>query len=207
MRRGAAGLAIAPRALTSYGRPADKSGMSDGGRILGIVMASLALAALIFAGLGALWWKNQGSAWFADGKQAYREGTELGPDVDNSVCLDCSLERVDACRGLGCEIGTVVFLNACLAQARPAPEFCEGVPAQSEIFDSVTWRLDRCEAIGREGDSCENLFASVQGYCEGLRSRGRLPADAGRLNTLSRNAPQGQGPTQRPDHSWVKFIV
>ena len=52
------------------------------------------------------------------------------------------------------------------------------------MIRSVTWRLERCEAAGFVGETCQQLFASVQGYCDGLRLRGvtsaRIEGDAPR---------------------------
>ncbi len=146
--------------------------MSDGQRIFAIVVACLGAFFLVVAGMGAYWWTHQGSAWFAQGKVAFEEGRALGPTGDNHLCLDRSLDRFGGCGGLGCELSVLVFLNACLGEAAPDGAFCDGVPAQTEVFDSISWRRKRCDAAGHDGDSCEQLFASVQGYCDGLRLNG-----------------------------------
>ena len=147
--------------------------MSDGQRIFAILMGCLGAFFLIAGGIGVYWWKHQGSAWLAQGKVAFEEGRELGPTGDNHMCLDRSLERFGACdQSVGCEISVLVFLNACLAEAEPSEDFCHEVPAQTELFDSIGWRRERCDAAGYSGDLCDQVFASVQGYCDGLRIRG-----------------------------------
>ena len=146
--------------------------MRNGHQIFAIVMGCIAAFFLVVAGVGAYWWTHQGRAWYAQGKLAYEEGRTLGPSGDNHMCLDRSLERFGGCGGVGCEIGVLVFFNACLYNAVPDAGFCEGVPAKTEIFDSVFWRQKRCNAIGSDSELCEQLFASAQGYCDGLRARG-----------------------------------
>ncbi len=150
--------------------------MRDGSRIFATVAGALVVFVVIVAGMGAYWWSHRGAAWFAEGKVAFEEGRALGPSGDNHMCLDHSLDRFRACDGMGCEIGALVFLNACLGEAAPHPDFCDGVPAKTAVIRSVTWRLERCEAAGFVGETCGQLFASVQGYCDGLRMRGVLSA-------------------------------
>lgn len=145
---------------------------NDGARIFAIVAGALAAFFLVVAGIGAYWWAHQGSAWFAEGKAAFEEGRALGPSGDSPMCLEHSLDRFGGCQGMGCELSVLVFLNACLAEATPSAEFCDGVPAQTALFESVSWRSDRCDAAGYPGDTCEQLFASVQGYCDGLQRGG-----------------------------------
>lgn len=146
--------------------------MNEGRRIFAIVMGGLGVFFLVLIGMGAYWWTHQGSAWFADGKAAFEEGRAIGPTGDSPMCLDRSLDRFGGCEGMGCEISVLVFLNACLAEATPTQEFCDDVPTQTAVFASISWRRDRCSAAGYAGDTCEQLFASVQGYCDGLRLNG-----------------------------------
>lgn len=148
--------------------------MREGQRIVAILVVSLGLSGLLLGGMGVLWWKNQGVHWVSEGKQAFSEGQDLGAMGDSRLCLDRSLDKAEHCVGLGCEIATIAFLNACLAHADPAPEFCSGVPSKTEIFASVSWRLERCEEKNFSRRACENVYASVQHYCEGLRGRGAL---------------------------------
>ena len=150
--------------------------MRDGTQIAWIVIGCVAGFALVLAGLGAYWWSHQGRVWLAEGKVAFEEGRALGPSGDNHMCLDRSLDRFGQCGGMGCEIGVLVFFNACLAEAEADPGFCDGVPAETEIFDSVFWRQRRCETEGFGGDFCQQIFGSVQNYCTRLRQRGLAAA-------------------------------
>ena len=140
-------------------------------------MASLGAFFLVVAGMGAYWWTHQGSAWFAQGKVAFEDGRALGHGGDNHLCLDRSLDRFGGCEGMGCEIGVVVFLNACLSEATPDAGFCEGIPTEIAVFDSISWRRQRCDAAGHGGEVCEQLFGSIQGYCDSQRLYGFAKAD------------------------------
>jgi hypothetical protein len=96
---------------------------------------------------------------------AREEGTAWGKSRLDQQCLEESLRRDRRCSDLICEAGLADFYAGCLSSARPAPNFCNGVPA-FEGADGARWRARRCRVVGRSDRVCRNLMASAQHHCQ-----------------------------------------
>ena len=146
--------------------------MSDGARVVLIVFGCLAAIAALLVGAGAYWWSTHGEALMEESRIARSEGQAYGSTVDNEACMEAGLERFDQCDGfaISCQIALGIYLRSCLESSQPTPGFCEGVPAETAILDSATWRIERCETAGRSGNFCNEFFGHVQRHCDRVRA-------------------------------------
>jgi len=104
--------------------------------------------------------------WIADARKANDEGSAFGQGKSSNDCIDESLARLRASKGILGEARIRVFLKGCLDVAPPSPQMCEGVPPRSEIIRSATWSLHECAQRGMAGSQpCTRVIAELQERC------------------------------------------
>ncbi len=131
-----------------------------------VLLCVLACAGLVLG--GKMWFEANKDDLLAMGERAEAEGEAFGMGAAQPGCVNEAMRRVDGCGELDplCEAEVGIFIEACLQVASPTPGFCDGVPEESSIMDSATWRLATCQNLGRGGDeACGRILGSVQKYC------------------------------------------
>lgn len=121
---------------------------------------------LCLVGAGVWWFRNNKEALKASGEEGIETGRAFGRTSTKEGCLDRALAGLDACDGLMCRVKNNISLTACLKAAPFIEGYCDDVPETSSIWDSATWRTERCQQLGRTGNDCAELFGAVQKYCE-----------------------------------------
>jgi len=132
-----------------------------------IVAVVLVIFVIGIIAAGAFWISRNKDSLIAKGKAQIDEGKETGRSTDNAGCVDKSVERYKAERGMMSAIGTSIFMQTCLQSSRPTPGFCDDVPRQIEFTATAKWRVAQCERYDMSGDKyCQQLFSPVQQFCE-----------------------------------------
>jgi hypothetical protein len=132
-----------------------------------IVAVLLVIFVIGIIAAGAFWWSRNKDSLIAKGKAEVTEGKDTGRSTDNQGCVDKSVERYKAERGLMSAIGTSIFMQTCLQASRPTPGFCDDVPRQMEFTETGRWRVAQCQRYDMSGDKyCQQLFSPVQQFCE-----------------------------------------
>lgn len=136
--------------------------------ILLAVLAAGVVMCLVCGTIGAF----QSRQWFdrmlEEGQRTMAEADTFGAGHDQQACLEEGLHRSDACEptGMGCFTQVSVFLDRCFDVSAPTPNFCDGVPPQTEIMQGVTWARETCTRLGRLRDAhCPQIVQSVQRAC------------------------------------------
>jgi hypothetical protein len=133
-----------------------------------VVLATLcigALLVLVVGGGAAYWWNGHSSQIREEGARTMARAALFGAATDNEGCLEESLLSFDECDGFLCEVQSNLFLRECLESSSPSEGFCEGVPSEGAILDSVNWSVRECDDLGRPRDSCGRLIRQIQKYC------------------------------------------
>ena len=127
--------------------------------------------------VAVVWWvRSYGPGMMESGKATIEEGEKAGATLADTQCVEGALARYATDRGLVGAVQARVWMNGCLGTARATDGFCQGVPPESEIMRSATWRVARCDAHHLGGDStCPNILAEVQAHCD---RQGPRPAPA-----------------------------
>jgi hypothetical protein len=134
----------------------------------GLLIGCGSVLLLGLAGVVAVvfWVRSQGPGWMEAGKAMEDAGAKAGAALADAQCIDGALAEYRKDRGLMGAVNARVWLSGCLGVAQPTADFCAGVPPESEIMASATWRVARCDAHGIGGDStCPNILAEVQKHC------------------------------------------
>lgn len=145
------------------------------GLLIGCVVLVL-LGVIVLVAVG--WYvKQKAPEVLANAQAAQSEGSLFGNDVSESQCVSNALERYRANPGLAAAMTQSLWLDGCLETSQVEQNFCDGVPAESEIIKSATWRVATCEESGILQDAtCPNLAGRVQSYCAGDARRTKLAA-------------------------------
>ena len=147
--------------------------------VKGLLVGCLVLVFLGVIVLAALGWyvKQKAPEMLASAQSAESEGVSFGKGVSDSQCVSAALERYQANRGIAATVTQSIWLDGCFQTSTIEEKFCDGVPRESDLMRSATWRVARCEEAGIQQDvSCPNLVGRVQTYCEGNVRRSKLSA-------------------------------
>jgi hypothetical protein len=134
---------------------------------IGLVLVCVLACAGLVVG-GKVWFEANKDELMAMGERAMTEGEAFGMGTEQPGCVNEALGRVGGCAQIDpmCEAEIGIFLESCLGAATTSPGFCDGVPQESSIMDSATWRLATCQNLGRAGDeACGRILGSVQKHC------------------------------------------
>lgn len=113
-----------------------------------------------------LWLRAYGPGMMESGKKTIEAGEKAGATQADVQCVDGALAQYAKDRGMVSAVNARLWMGGCLGAAQATPDFCVGVPPESEIMRSATWRVERCDAHGLGGDStCPNILAEVQKHC------------------------------------------
>ena len=128
---------------------------------------------LVCAVLGLAGYMRSHRAEYAEeGRQAMSAGMAYGRTQarDSRDCIEEGLRRLPGLQGIRAEVANNVFCSACLQVAPRAPAFCDGVPAESALLDSVRWRSDVCAAHpGLDLQLCQRFLGAWQKNCASRR--------------------------------------
>ena len=129
--------------------------------------------------MGAIaWYVSQNyEDWEAQGKVAMEEGTRAGAGTSAEACVEGALARLRKDSSMVGAIDARVWMQGCLGasdEATTPTGFCAQVPAQSQITDSVQWRLAQCTERGfADNQHCNSVIPGVQHFCDGQRAAGK----------------------------------
>ena len=146
--------------------------MSTAGKVILTISICIILLVIGVVGAGAYWWSRHGRQMVEAGTNAMKEGSEAGKKTDNQGCLDQTLSRYKANKGLGGGISSNIFLLGCLESSSPTPGFCDDVPSPNDIIKSAAWQLQKAKEAGMPDDPyCRQVFGTVQQHCQKARLR------------------------------------
>lgn len=134
-------------------------------KILAALAGVSVLLVVAAVGAGFLWLQNNADTLAEQGKAAMRDGYDFGRGKQATACLDEALARLSDTSGLIAEATNKVWLASCFKSADIPPGFCDDVPPRSEIVQSATWAVGRCEKAGRKDQPCTRLVGAVQERC------------------------------------------
>jgi hypothetical protein len=143
--------------------------MKPATRGLLIGCGSVVLLGVACAVAVVLYVRSHGEEWMAAGKAAQAEGAKAGAKLTDAQCVDGALSNYAKDRGLAGAVAARVWMTGCFGTATATADLCTGVPPESAIMRSATWRVERCDAhaAGLGGDStCANILAEVQKHCD-----------------------------------------
>jgi len=124
----------------------------------------------------ALWFRSHGDELMAQGQADQAAGAKAGAALMDGQCVDGALADYAKDRGMFNAVEARLWLTGCLGTARATQGFCTGVPPESEIIRSATWRVAQCDAHHLGGDStCPNILAEVQKHCDAGGSKPTPP--------------------------------
>jgi hypothetical protein len=137
-----------------------------------IALSIVGVMGLLFVlGVGALfyWVKTNGKA-FVEGQmtaatQRIEEGQQHGLETDQAGCVKTTLAKLNKDAQFSALVGHRFFLQGCLQTGQPTAGFCEGVPRETDVIQSVKWRLQACKQYGSASPHCSTTLAGIQGHC------------------------------------------
>lgn len=120
------------------------------------------------------WYVSQNyESWEAQGKAAMQEGARAGVGATADSCVDGGMARLKKDSSMQGGIYARVWMQSCLSasdEASTPTGFCDDVPAQSEIADSIKWRMAQCSARGfADNQQCNSVIPGVQQFCDTQR--------------------------------------
>jgi hypothetical protein len=130
---------------------------------LKVVLIVMLVGVMIVVGLSAVlyFWAKKNMKDFDP-----QEGRVFGAGKTVQQCFDEGMSRLNKCDGFACQAKVRIFFENCAQVAAPSPALCEGAPPREEIMKTATWAAERCEKIGKKGDSrCAALMAAVVPHC------------------------------------------
>jgi hypothetical protein len=135
---------------------------------LKVLLIVMLVGVMIVVGIGVAgyFWVKKNMKDF-DPQKATAEGKAFGAGKTVQQCFDEGMARLSTnCDSLACQAKARIFFESCAQVAAPSPALCEGAPGRSEIIKSAQWAAERCDKIGRKGDSkCTSLMAAVVPHC------------------------------------------
>ena len=135
-------------------------------RVLLIMAGMVFVFCLIAAGLSWYWWSHHGKEFLEQGKTSITAGQAAGANTDQQGCLDGALAKLPENTGFSQQLGNNLFLSGCLPVAQATPGFCDGIPPDGEVMQSVRWRLEKCkDRAPAESQPCGQLYGEVQKFC------------------------------------------
>jgi hypothetical protein len=135
------------------------------GWLKALLIIAIVIVLLVVGGIGAgAWWWMRNKDALLGGAQ---EGKEFGVRTDNQGCVTEGVTRYKKDPGITSAIATSIFMRTCLDASKPSPGFCDSVPGKTEFIKTAEWRREQCSKHGLGSDNyCQNIFQSVQEYCE-----------------------------------------
>ena len=95
-------------------------------------------------------------------------GTAYGKTVDQQGCVDEGLRRsrLIPLLAMGRSIALQTFVGACLKNARPVDNFCDGVPSYWDL-DDTKWKVAQCHKakMDEAETSCAMVFSEKKSFC------------------------------------------
>lgn len=141
--------------------------------VLLIIAVVLGLIVLCCGGLGAglvLWVQSNAEDLKAQGEELKHEADVFGATHTDRDCLEEAMERAAPCMDLDikCNVRASLFGAFCLDEARPTPDFCDGVPPKSSILAFTKYSTQACAERGlMSHQGCSQVLQQVAQHCEG----------------------------------------
>lgn len=134
--------------------------------LLGGLLAGLLLLGAVI-GVGAWWLHKHKAELVRDAKNAIEEGKVFGRHQTQSGCVDEGLRRAQSLNGIADELRNMFFARGCMQGAAASPNFCDGVPSETEIMPTVHWRAAVCKGrTASDPQRCRRFLQSWQQFCE-----------------------------------------
>lgn len=144
-------------------------------KIVLLVMLGLVLLCGVGVGGVAWWFSSNKDRLRAEGQQIMAEAKAFGGTTDADGCVKKALERLEAADGFVAQAEQKVFLRTCLENTLARPDFCEGVPAMSELMSAATWSVANCnDRHAKDPQACGRLIQAVMEFCERERQREKV---------------------------------
>lgn len=132
---------------------------------IGVVGGGIALLLLLVCG-GYLYYRAHKDEDFAAVKRSMEEGQAFGQNQTSEGCIEEGLRRIHGLSGMLDEVANNLWTSGCLETATVSPGFCDGVPDETEMIKTVSWRLGRCnEHAGVDPQRCQRFMQVWQKAC------------------------------------------
>ena len=157
--------------------------MSDGGSawsnfakaalVVGAISVGLLITAVV---IGVIWWNRHGQEFVSGVQDAMKQGQMEGQGIAEETCLERSIESIRSDRGIDMSlmVEKSLHLQGCLSTARVSPNFCMKVPRVSEFIASAKWKIEKCNDLKMNDNSCQSLFSIQQTYCDSPERRSKV---------------------------------
>ncbi len=119
----------------------------------------------LMVGAGIHWFKKNQAQLRARVEEVIQKGTAFGKNVNQTICMEESINRFGSAVGIMQQVEAKMFLKSCLKASVPTPGFCDGVPPTKDITNSIKWRMMKVAEFKQAGDF-NQLFGAIQDYCE-----------------------------------------
>jgi hypothetical protein len=135
------------------------------------LVSAMVLAGRAFGSYSSSWVQDMRGAASPESTEERRaKAAEAGRIYANgqsqAACVDNVYEQRKACKEDACFLDASLFAQACLMAAKPAANFCKGVPGTSDDLGNwIYWRLSRCDARETPDVYCDAAMGAVQQYC------------------------------------------
>ncbi|MEM6731972.1 MAG: hypothetical protein AAF658_10475 [Myxococcota bacterium] len=139
-------------------------------KVLLVLAAVFVLGVGSCIGVGYYWFSSNAEELAKMGEEAQAQGEAFGRGKTADDCLNRTFDEVQLCDewDLLCEVKETLTFRACLDYAAVPDDYCEGVPPESSIMDSVTYRTEQCSDGPLEDvNRCGRVYAVIQQYCHG----------------------------------------
>ncbi len=148
--------------------------MSKGLKIFLIIVAVVCGGGVLVMAAGYFFVKSQAPGLVENSRKTIEEGAKYGRGKKDALCVTHVMKRAQPCGEyeLKCQVGNAVYLQACLKASQPTTAFCAAVPSESQLMESVKWRVAVCKSYPKvKPRVCQSIQAMVQKHC---KSRKRL---------------------------------
>lgn len=98
-------------------------------------------------------------------------GEAFAVDHDANGCVAEGMLRLSQRDGMFDVSEHTFFVTACLEKAERPADFCEGVPAPSDVFAGSDWTAKKCYRLGYRGDTrkCAGVVGAIKKACHPKR--------------------------------------
>lgn len=126
--------------------------MSNGTKVVTIILGIAGVLLVIMAGVGVWAWKTKGAQWTEElrevGVKEIAEARQAGANATKQDCLQLAIARLQQDQGFMGQVKAGVFTQHCLDVAKGELPYCADAPPMSEIIKTAAWGMRVSEALG-----------------------------------------------------------
>jgi uncharacterized membrane protein YhaH (DUF805 family) len=160
-------------------RSGKRQGKSLIARLFKAAVIVVAVVLFVFGGAW-FWWQQNTQELLASGQVHRANGIAAGRTLDEAACVASAAAalRDEAANSMAAGIANSVELSGCLEASRVSPEFCDGIPANTEMLATVQWIASVCNQLGQGGNtSCNTMVQRIPEYCTSAVRQKKVGAD------------------------------